>query len=286
MTEDTSPENLRKFLESDDPALVKMGISLAKGLGVEVTIKDLERFLKISYFDPDPAKKVKIGIMLADEAGIVDEAMEMLCKRRKGVVALVDIGDARAIEPLIKALKNKEWRVRWNGAWALGKIGDASDPPEHDRLHSPRAVEPLIKTLDDEKDDVRWGAACSLGRVIGDGREIEPLIKALEDGDWRVCCGAAEALGKIGDARAVESLIKVLEGDFGTFANAAEEVDRHERRKLGHEVVENIRWYVAWSLGEIGDARAVEPLIKEVELGFRTLTNAAKEALEKLGHEV
>ena len=31
MTKDTSPENLRKFLESDDPALVRMGLSMAKG---------------------------------------------------------------------------------------------------------------------------------------------------------------------------------------------------------------------------------------------------------------
>jgi hypothetical protein len=31
MTEDTSSENLRKFLESDDPALVWMGLSMAKG---------------------------------------------------------------------------------------------------------------------------------------------------------------------------------------------------------------------------------------------------------------
>ena len=31
MTDDTSPENLRKFLESDDPALVMMGLSMAKG---------------------------------------------------------------------------------------------------------------------------------------------------------------------------------------------------------------------------------------------------------------
>ena len=31
---DTSPKNLRKFLESDDPALVRMGISMAKGMGV------------------------------------------------------------------------------------------------------------------------------------------------------------------------------------------------------------------------------------------------------------
>ena len=34
MTEDTSPENLRKFLKSDDPAMVRMGLSMAKGSGV------------------------------------------------------------------------------------------------------------------------------------------------------------------------------------------------------------------------------------------------------------
>ena len=43
MTDDASPENLRKFLESDNPAMVRMGISLAKGTGVKVTVKDLER---------------------------------------------------------------------------------------------------------------------------------------------------------------------------------------------------------------------------------------------------
>lgn len=32
MTEDTSPENLHKFLESDDPALIMMGLSMAKGI--------------------------------------------------------------------------------------------------------------------------------------------------------------------------------------------------------------------------------------------------------------
>ena len=32
MTEDTSPENLRKFLESDDPAPVQMGASMLKGI--------------------------------------------------------------------------------------------------------------------------------------------------------------------------------------------------------------------------------------------------------------
>ena len=30
MTAAASPENLRKFLESDDPAMVRMGLSMAK----------------------------------------------------------------------------------------------------------------------------------------------------------------------------------------------------------------------------------------------------------------
>ena len=34
MTDDASPENLRKFLESDDLAMRRMGLSMAKGSGV------------------------------------------------------------------------------------------------------------------------------------------------------------------------------------------------------------------------------------------------------------
>jgi len=68
MTDDASPENLRKFLESDDPAMVRMGISLAKGTGVDVTIKDLERFLK-----SEDVEAVITGVMFAIEAGISNE---------------------------------------------------------------------------------------------------------------------------------------------------------------------------------------------------------------------
>ena len=42
MAEDTSPENLRKFLNSVDPVMARMGISMAKATGIEVTFKDLE----------------------------------------------------------------------------------------------------------------------------------------------------------------------------------------------------------------------------------------------------
>jgi len=44
MTEDTSPENLRKFLESDDPVMVLMGLSMAKNIDLteEIVIKIFE----------------------------------------------------------------------------------------------------------------------------------------------------------------------------------------------------------------------------------------------------
>ena len=58
MTEDTSPENLRKFLDSDDPALVRMGLSMAKGFDLSENLKGslnltlAERLCVISELDP------------------------------------------------------------------------------------------------------------------------------------------------------------------------------------------------------------------------------------------
>ncbi len=123
MTDDASPENLRKFLESDDPAMVRMGISLAKGAGVEVTVKDLERFLK-----SDNVETIKIGFAFAEEVGVGDEAMAMLCGAlgdgysdvcNTAARALGKIGDVRAIEPLIKVLKDE-------GRWVDRLIRDAA----------------------------------------------------------------------------------------------------------------------------------------------------------------
>ena len=79
MTEDTSPENLRKFLESDDPAMVRMGISLAKGAGITLSWNDLEPFLE-SWEHPE---SIKLEIMLNDEAmmgGIASEYLNLKLK--------------------------------------------------------------------------------------------------------------------------------------------------------------------------------------------------------------
>ena len=63
-----------------------------------------------------------------------------------------------AVEPLIEALEDEEWRVRWTAALTLAEIGDG------------RAVEPLIKALGDDNDSVRENVKEALKQL---GHEVE-----------------------------------------------------------------------------------------------------------------
>lgn len=69
--------------------------------------------------------------------------------------------DARAVEPLIAALKDENRDVRCSAVWALGA------------LKEPRAVEPLITALKDKDEYVRTQAAGIL-EVIKAPRAAEP----------------------------------------------------------------------------------------------------------------
>jgi len=98
------------------------------------------------------------------------------------------------------------------------------------------AVGPLIQALRDPQARASVYAAEALGQ-IGDARAIEPLIIALRDSRYGVRASAARALGGLQDARAVEPLIAAL-GD--------------PDRNVSTEAIE--------ALVHIGDRRAVEPL--------------------------
>lgn len=166
--------------------------------------------------------------------------------REAAAEALEKIGDPRAVEPLIAALRDNVW-VRRAAAEALVKIGAP-------------AVEPLIAALGDKDSDIREAAAEVLG-AIGDTRAVEPLIAALRDWDKDVREAAAVALGKIGDPRAVEPLIAALRDE-----------------QLG-----NVRRAAVEALGRIGDPCAVEPLITAIRDENSIVREAAAEALVKIG---
>jgi len=184
MTEnENSPENLRKFLESDDPALVRMGLSMAKGAGVPKEL--LPTILKFYMWDDD--KTIRAAAKSVFNNYAPEDLKEIIKNNWKPSYRTLSISGDRfqeTISPFCEAFKSQD---------DLALI----------------ALEPLIKALEDEEEYVRSSAAEALGE-IGDKRAVEPLIKALEDDDKGVLYHAAYALGRIGDERAVEPLIKAL----------------------------------------------------------------------------
>jgi hypothetical protein len=154
---------------------------------------------------------------MGDKDAEADERFESLIQalRRKRLFGtqtkwdtakeLGEIGDARAIEPLVDALEDKHILVRVEAAKALGKIGDT------------RAVEPLIEVLQ----SLAGPASEALGR-IGDPMAVEPLIEILRHPQPLIQVSAAEALGEIGDARALDPLAQVIEDGKPFVREAAE----------------------------------------------------------------
>ncbi len=104
------------------------------------------------------------------------------------------IGDKQAAEPLRAKLRDKDWRVRKIAADELLKIG-----------WQPKDEEEKAWFLVASR---KWNKAGELGAPA-----VEPLITALQDEDNNVRLLAAVYLGKIGDARAIEPLITVLDND-------------------------------------------------------------------------
>ncbi len=110
--------------------------------------------------------------------------------RRKAASALGEIGNEKAVDPLIAALHDKDFYVRGRATSALCKIGE-------------KAVDPLIAALHDEDSDVRWRAVCALAS-IGNVEAIPHLEKIVDDigkryrsSDRTVGDDAQEAIEKI-----------------------------------------------------------------------------------------
>ncbi len=157
------------------------------------------------------------------------------------VGAAITLGKIEGVNPehLIKVLTDKNWEVRWAAATSLGN------------MKAREAIDVLVKLLKDESWDVRRAAAIALGK-IKDPKAVEPLIETLksellirfeaarsliqigyeavpelisvlkaDNVDIDVKVKAAEALGLIGDERAVESLVKLLNDPNGSVRDAA-----------------------------------------------------------------
>jgi HEAT repeat protein len=140
--------------------------------------------------------------------------------------ALGDIGDHRAVVPLIEVLQNRQRveQIRYGAAVALGK------------LEYTHAFDLFIQMLQDSTESALMHNAAVLGLGhLRDGRAGELLLRLIETNMRRV---AVEALGLIGDACALDRLLFLLQTD------------------------PHVRGAAAKALGEIGDPRAL-PFLKQ-----------------------
>ena len=207
--------------------------------------------------------------------------------KKRAAWALGERENPTAVSSLEVALKDQDPEVRTMAAWALGEIKETSAIPE------------LIEALSDASLLVREMVVRALGE-IKDPQPIERLVDMLEDSNREIRAAAIWALGEIGTHRALalvrrsqqdedelvksmanrvimarNSKLEVQEELVATDSEIKKHVDRALKEnanskdltnlvaKLGHDSA-LIRMATAYSLGRIGDVRAVDALIAAV----------------------
>ena len=179
--------------------------------------------------------------------------------------ALAQIGRP-ALATLLAAVRHEEWVLRLHACEALGKIG------------AEEAVVPLCEVMLHDRDmAVRQDAAKALGS-IGHPAAFEALEKAVTDLSVRPY--AVDALGKLKDPRAIPILIDVVAGNNRPANARRVPVCGDESGALDVEEME-VQIFAVGGLAEIGDDRAIQPLIRALK--DTRLRAAAASALSKMG---
>lgn len=226
-------------------------------------------------------------------------------KVEKAALALTE-----KIQQALSALGSEDHKVRYRATKGLAKLKDDSVIPI------------LIDTLSDANAGVRIQAALGLARP-GNVRAIKPLALLLNDSDSKVRIAAAESLAKIGDRKALELLIQAmatedatlkyriamalggvgrpaLEPLFEALAGSNRQLHLYAALalvKLGPVTLEGFikllnhpdastRGAVVRALGELGERRAVAPLIAALAEPDSYVRYRVTVALAELGDEL
>ncbi len=248
--------------------------------------------------------------------------------RYEAAQKLGSLNDTRAVAPLIDVLPDKNSKVQYAAFSSLIKLGsrDAVTPLVDlliNKLDSQvwallklniglrlrkgliELVEPGDLSLSDrlqgvldENDTLDEHQRAFFIRLIGktaDERRIEKLIRYLARETAAVKVAAAEALGMIGDARAVPPLTLYAGINEDTLSDAAlREVAIEALGRIGDPGVvdlliaslsdenEWIRRAAAEALGCIGDAKAMHALVAALQDEDAMVQDAAFDAIKKL----
>ncbi|GAB4523869.1 MAG: HEAT repeat domain-containing protein [Pleurocapsa sp.] len=160
--------------------------------------------------------------------------------------------------------------ARYYAAWWLGRF----------RIKEPEAIEALLIALEDEQDrapdggyPLRRNSARALGK-LGDKRAVEPLIRCLEFPDHYVREAAAQALEMLEDKSCIPALMKLLDGGVA----AAQPVPGKPHLVEPYEAVIE-------ALGTLGATEATSLIEPFIEHSMEKVRYAAARAMYQLTGE-
>lgn len=152
----------------------------------------------------------------------------------------------------VLANANAQYDQRWVSARALGRIGGKD------------SIKALRGTLTKDKFSMMRLAAIQGLKDSNDAGSFDALVTALSDDAMVVRSGAADALGALGDARAVAPLIAALNREDNFYRGRSLWVRRH----------------IVAALGRIDSRSAVATLIETLDDADRSVGTAAVTSLE------
>ena len=271
---DRDTRRLIARLSSRDPETRYQAAGCLGDAGNPAAVEPLAALLD----DPEVGVRWKatesLGRMGAPAVGPLTASLksENVDVRWMAAVALGDIGEPAAIRALMGALDDPDAYVWSRAALALGAIGEP-------------AQKEVVDGLSDGNERVRRGAAVALG-IIGGESSIAALVEALRDPDREVRQRAGTALGDIGEP-AVPLLIEALGTGDELFQRGAAAA----LGLIGKPAVPALATALrpggdpraavgaAHVLGEIGDRRSADILIRALEDEREEVREAARQAL-------
>lgn len=221
------------------PVDLKAICALLRDPDLTVQAKAIETIAQVN----DPRAVHYLLDILQDESEYV---------RRAAVEVLNQVGNTSAIKDLLGALRDRDWWVRVRAADALGTIG------------GPKVIEAVLALVKDPDTFIRRCAIEILNSVrtqIRDDRAFSSLMDSLNDNDWWVRERAIDALGGLGDTRAVPKLLEMIERDVKAAPVA-------------------IR-----ALASLGDPKAIRPLLAHLRSQEKPVRVETIRALATLANE-
>lgn len=238
-----SMQHLIQLLQDRDPDIRKAAVTALANYQKPTVVSSL-----IAMFDDEERQVANQSMVVLTEFGdmAVDSLIKALHDREtstvwRAMVILGELGAERAVEHIIPLLNHTNSFTSWRAREILGQF------------KTDKVFQEMVQGLNDP--EMTEKAAAVLGH-LGDARSVQPLLQTYkEETALRAKTAIIRALGRLGDPRATELLLDILNSDQIVLQSEA-----------------------ARALGSIGDSRALSALDKSYQTDDFTLKMSILEA--------